>query len=76
MLALDFKPEDCVFVYFRDQPVGAIRIGAVRPRQASSRVKLLFAGAERDFQILRPNAVIGRYGLRELEKLIERFRLS
>ena len=75
MLALNFKAEDYVFVYFRGQAIGAIRIGAMKPSRARSRVTLLFAGAERDFQIMRPNAVIGRYGHEELERLVRQFDL-
>ena len=76
MLALNFKAEDYVFVYSRGQAVGAIRIGAMKPNRARSRVTLLFAGAERDFQIMRPNAVIGRYGREELERLVRQFDLA
>ena len=75
MLALNFKAEDYVFVYFRGQAVGAIRVGAVKPARARSKVTLLFAGAERDFQIMRPNAVIGRHGPEELERLVDQFDL-
>jgi hypothetical protein len=76
MLALNFRCEDYVFVYSRGQAVGAIRVGAMKPGRPRSRVTLLFAGGECDFQIMRPKAVLGQYGREELERLIDRFALT
>jgi hypothetical protein len=70
MLSLQFSRDDYAFVYSEGRPIGAILIGAIKGR---SRLSLLFGGQPTDFEILRPSAVEGRYGIDELERLRSRF---
>ncbi len=70
MLSLRFSTDDYAFVYTQGRPIGAILVG---PTKGRSQLSLLFSGQERDFEILRPQAVEQRFGREELDKLRARF---
>lgn len=74
MLALRMRCGGYVFVYCRDVPIGAIRLG--QAQSSGSWYSLGFSGDERDFQILRPSVVARRFGEAELSRLVGRFGLE
>jgi len=66
MLALSFRKGEYAFVYSGGCPIGAILLGEMKGK---GRPLLLFSGAERQFQVLRPSVVKQRFGGAELERL-------
>jgi hypothetical protein len=70
MLSLRFSRDDYAFVYSAGRPIGAILVGETSGR---SQFSLLFSGREFDFEVLRPAAVVRRFGREELAKLQSQF---
>jgi len=70
MLALSFREGEYAFVFSGGCPIGAIVLGDMKGR---GRPLLLFSGAERQFQVLRPSVVRQRFGDAELERLEKLF---
>lgn len=73
MLALQFLEKGYAFVYHQGSAIGAVQIGKVKGGMPRPKVQLLFSGNTHDFEVLRPNVILRRFGQPELERLIRKF---